>query len=63
MVFPFVKAFGANEVHAFEAFATVVNNHARGWFDLFPDPPHGALAEVEGIVRHHDDRVVGHLLQ
>ena len=61
MVFPFVKAFGANEVHAFEAFATVVNNHARGWFDLFPDPPHGALAEVEGIVRHHDQALADHM--
>jgi hypothetical protein len=61
MLFPFVKAFGANEVHAFEAFATVVNNHARGWFELFPDPPFGALAEVDAIVQFHDPRLAAHM--
>jgi hypothetical protein len=32
----------------------VVNNHARGWFELFPDPPFGVLAEVEAVVQFHD---------
>ena len=53
MLFPFVKA-GPNEVHAFEAFATVATNHAKGWFELFPDPPFGFLGEVEAVVKYHD---------
>ena len=57
MVFPFVKAFKTNEVQAFEAFLTLVNNHARGWFELFPDPPYGHLAEVEAVVKFHDPQV------
>ena len=57
MVFPFVKAFRTNEVQAFEAFLTLVNNHARGWFELFPDPPYGHLAEVEAVVKFHDPQV------
>ena len=57
MVFPFVKAFKTNETHAFEAFLTLVNNHARGWFELFPDPPFGHLAEVEAVVKFHDPQV------
>jgi len=54
MVFPFVKAFKTNEVYAFESFLVLVNNHARGWFELFPDPPYGHLGEVEAVVRYHD---------
>ena len=57
MVFPFVKAFKTNEVQAFEAFLTLVNNHARGWFELFPDPPYGHLAEAEAVVKFHDPQV------
>ena len=57
MVFPFVKAFKTNEVHAFESFLVLINNHARGWFELFPDPPYGHLSEVEAIVKYHDAAV------
>jgi WD40 repeat protein len=61
MLFPFVKAFGPNEVHAFEAFATVATNHAKGWFELFPDPPFGFLGEVEAVVKYHDAALATHM--
>lgn len=57
MAFPFVKAFKTNEVFAFESFLVLINNHARGWFELFPDPPYGHLAEVEAVVKYHDPAV------
>jgi hypothetical protein len=47
MAFPFVALFGADDVGAFEALASIFVNVLPGWFELFPNPPMHVIAVAE----------------
>jgi hypothetical protein len=38
-VFPFIKVFENNPLHAFELVMTVLLNWSQQWFEFFPHPP------------------------
>lgn len=61
MAFPFVSAFGADTLGAFEALATVFTVVTPGWFELFPDPPVSVVCFVESVLQSADPELSAHL--
>jgi hypothetical protein len=47
LVLPFVRAFAADDVGAFEALATVLLHVTPNWFRDFPNPPMHVISAVE----------------
>ncbi|CAG9462793.1 unnamed protein product [Pedinophyceae sp. YPF-701] len=54
LAFPLVRAFGKDELHCFEALATLVRNWSAGWFATFPAPPVALLTRLDPVLAHHD---------
>ena len=56
-VFPFAKAFGNDEISAFETIVTFIVNWCSSWFETFPAPPVAMLSRIERILHFHDPKV------
>ncbi|THD23585.1 TBC1 domain family member 31 [Fasciola hepatica] len=62
-IFPFVKLFLNNVMHAFEAVATVLMNWCFTWFEYFPNPPINVLCMVENLLAHNDPDLYHHFVR
>ena len=51
LALPFVRAFAADDVGAFEALATVLLHVTPNWFRDFPNPPMHVISTVEARAR------------
>ncbi|VDP76287.1 unnamed protein product [Echinostoma caproni] len=62
-VFPFVKLFQSNVMHAFEVVATVLMNWCATWFEYFPNPPINILCMIENLLAHADPELYNHFVR
>jgi hypothetical protein len=61
VVFPFVCAFGADDLGAFECSMTVLLHWSASWLVTFPQPPVPVLVMLEAMLRRHDSALAKHL--
>ncbi|CAL8097687.1 unnamed protein product [Calicophoron daubneyi] len=62
-VFPFVKLFQNNLLHAFEISGTILTNWCIGWFEYFPNPPINILCMIENLIAYTDPELYHHLVR
>ena len=62
-VFPFAKAFGNDEISAFETIITFIMNWCSSWFETFPAPPVAMLSRIERILHFHDPKLLRMFVQ
>ena len=60
-VFPWVLAFGPDDVAAFEAVATVLANWGQRFYECHPYPPVELLAGAASLLSHHAPVLAAHL--
>jgi hypothetical protein len=61
VVFPFVCAFGADDLGAFECSMKVLLHWSASWLVTFPQPPVPVLVMLEAMLRRHDSALAKHL--
>ena len=62
-VFPWLLAFGADDLGAFEAAATVLSVWAQAFFTCHPQPPPEMLGATDALLSHHAPALHAHLHQ
>ena len=62
MVYPWTLVFGADELAAFEAAATVLLNWGQAFYEYHPNPPVEVLRDADAVLQSMSPALRAHLL-
>ena len=62
VVYPWLQAFGGDELSAFEASATVLSNWGHAFYEYHPNPPVGVLTDAAAILSARAPGLYAHLV-